>query len=197
MPQITERRLPELRLPKLERDEIMRAMSGVRLPDVRVPDVDISKVDVSKVDRPKIELPEFDLPRIDVRQAIDDAAVRVGIRRRRRSRWPLVAGFAIVVGLIAYALSRPMFRVQVERTARVARRRIDEMREAREAVTIDPMDVGPVDADAAAWTGGDIAARMDVTTEETNGASAGGGAAAEEVVVTKATVKASKASEPV
>jgi len=196
MPQITERRLPELRLPKLERDEIMRAMSGVRLPDMRVPDVDISKVDVTKIDRPKIELPEFDLPRIDVRQAIDDAAVRVGIRQRRRSRWPLVAGFAIVVGLIAYALSRPMFRVQVERTARVARRRIDEMREAREAVTIDPMDVGPAETDAA-WTGGDVAARMDVVTEETNGASADGSSPDGVVVATKATVKASKASEPV
>src|SRR6476660_3835941 len=169
MPQITERRLPELRLPKLERDEIMRAMSGVRLPDMRVPDVDISKVDVTKIDRPKIELPEFDLPRIDVRQAIDDAAVRVGIRQRRRSRWPLVAGFAIVAGLIAFALSRPTVRMKVERSARIARARIDEMRAERERMSIDSSDIAEPTADAA-WSDPDVTTHVDVAPDSRDGA---------------------------
>ena len=169
MPTIQDRRLPELRLPKLERDQIVRALSEVKLPEVRVPDVRVPDVRVPDVRMPDVRMPEIDmsrieratsdlsdsLPRVDVRKAMDDAAIRVGLRQRRRSRWPLVAGFAIVAGLIAFALSRPTVRMKVERSARIARARIDEMRAERERMSIDSSDIAEPTADAA-WSDPDV-----------------------------------------
>src|SRR5690349_15771860 len=131
MPTIQDR-LSELRLPKLERDQIVRALSEVKVPEVRVPDVRVPDVRVPDVRMPEIDMSRIEratndfsdsLPRVDVRKAVEDAAVRVGLRQRRRSRWPLVAGFAIVAGLIAFALSRPTVRMKIERSARMARAR--------------------------------------------------------------------------
>jgi hypothetical protein len=160
MPTIKQSRLPELRLPRLERDEIVRALSEVKLPEVRVPDVD-----PSKIERPRIDLSDIEMPKVDVRRAIDDAAVRVGLRaRRRRSPWPMIGGLTIVLGLVAYVVSRPMVRLQLQHAARTARERIEAMRQEREIVTVDPTDVASPVA-TSAWTDDDVTAQVDVAPD--------------------------------
>lgn len=133
---VKESRLPDLRLPEIKRDEIVRALSD-RLPE--------------------IELPDIDLRQVDIRRAMENAAIRVGVRERTRSRWPIVAGLAIVgsIGVIAL-LRRPAVRAQVEATAKKARARIEDMRLERERASLsveevetavgaghDPVAVGP------------------------------------------------------
>ncbi len=148
---VKETRRPELRLPELKREDIVRALS-----EMRRPEVDLKRLERSLPDRPKIDLPEFDLPRFDMRRLLEDAAIRAGVRQKKRSRWPMAAGVLIVIALGALALlSRPAVRVQVERSARKARVRIDQMREEREAFEVDditlpvPEPVGiPVMSDA-------------------------------------------------
>ncbi len=159
MPTIKQSRLPELRRPRLERDEIVRALSEVKLPEVRVPDVDMSKID-----RPRIDLSDIELPKVDVRRAIDDAAIRVGLRQRRRSPWPMIGGLAIVVGLVAYVVSRPMVRLHLQQAGRTARQRIEAMRQEREVVTVHPADVASPVA-SSAWTEDDVTARIDVVPD--------------------------------
>jgi len=159
MPTIKQSRLPELRLPRLERDEIVRALSEVKLPDVRVPDVD-----TSKIERPRIDLSDIEMPKVDVRRAIDDAAVRVGLRQRRRSPWPMIGGLTIVLGLIAFVVSRPTVRLQLQQAARSARQRMETMRQERDAVTVDPTDVASPVA-SSAWTDDDVTAQVDIVPD--------------------------------
>ncbi len=163
------------RRPERRRDEIVRALSE-RLPDLDLSKLDLSKLDLSKFDRPKVDLPDIDLPRVDLprvdlRKAMEEAAIRAGVRERTRSRWPIVAALLIagIVGLIA-VLRRPAVRAQVEETARKTRVRIEQMRLERESVGLsmeeieaavgdtngsgpDPVAVGPgthTEAEAAA-----------------------------------------------
>ena len=151
---VKESRIPELRLPQIDRDEIVRALSDIKLPEVHVPDMDLSKV----------ELPEIELPSSgDIKRAIDDAAVRVGLKERGPARWPFVLlGAAIVAGLAVFAvLSRPGLRSQLERGAQKARERIDEMRGAPTTVEVEPSDVASPVADSA-WTDDRIAVPIEV-----------------------------------
>ena len=105
-----ENRLPELRLPKLEREEIMRILADVKRPDIHLPEVDVSKIERPRMERlrrerPRIDLSDIELPSAkDVRRTIDEVAVRAGIRERRRSPFPFVAGLAIVFALVAWWL---------------------------------------------------------------------------------------------
>lgn len=141
---IKEIRRPELRLPELKREDIIRALS-----EMRRPDVDLKRIERALPDRPRIDLSEIDMPRVDLRRLLEDAAIRAGVRQKKRSRWPMVAGVFIVLGLGALAfLSRPGVRLQVERSARKARVRIDKMREEREAFEVDDIDL-PVPGPAA------------------------------------------------
>lgn len=120
---VKESRLPDLRLPEIKRDDIVRALSEIRLPDV----------DLSRIERPKMEMPDVDLRKLDVRRAVEDVAIRVGVRERQRSRWPLVAGILVAAGVGVWALlRRPSVRAQVEETARKTRERIEQMRLERE-----------------------------------------------------------------
>jgi hypothetical protein len=146
---VKETRRPELRLPERRRDEILRALSEIRLPDVDWSKIDPSKLERPKFERPDIDLSRIDLPRVDVRRALEDAAVRAGVRQRTRSRWPIVVAVLIAAGVGLWAvLQRPTVRRQVEESARKARIRIEEMRDAREArdVTLDDIAV-PVATD--------------------------------------------------
>jgi hypothetical protein len=164
MPTIKQSRFPELRLPRLERDEIVRALSEVKLPEVRVPDVD-----PSKIERPRIDLSDIEMPKVDVRRAIDDAAVRVGLRQRRRSPWPMIGGLTIVLGLVAFVVTRPMVRLQLQQAARTARQRIETMRQERDVVTVDPTDVATPVA-SSAWTDDDVTAEVEVVPDGPTGA---------------------------
>jgi hypothetical protein len=131
---VKETRRPDLHLPEIKRDEIIRALSEIRLPDVDLSKIDLSRLDLSKIERPKVELPDVDLRRLDVRRAMEDVAIRAGVRERTRSRWPLVAGLLIAAGVGVWALlRRPAVRAQVEEAAQKARERIEQMRLEREA----------------------------------------------------------------
>jgi hypothetical protein len=146
---VKESRLPELRLPRIDPDQIVRAFSEIKLPEFRAAAPEV----------PKIEPPTADA----VKKAIDDAAVRVGLRQpRRSSRLALFAGIAIVAGLLVYALTRPSVRGQVDRSTRKARERIDEMRRQRE-VAVEPEDIAePVAIEA--WTDQDVEAPVPVAS---------------------------------
>jgi hypothetical protein len=165
VPTIKQSRFPELRLPRLERDDIARALSEVKLPEVRIPDVDPSKIEL-----PRIDLSDIEMPKVDVRRAIDDAAVRVGLRSRSsRLPWPVIGGLAIVLGLVAFVVSRPTVRLQLQQATRNARQRIDEMRQEREIVSVDPTDVASPVA-SSAWTDDDITAEVEVVPDGPTGA---------------------------
>lgn len=127
-----ESRLPELRLPRLERDEIVQTLSEIRLPER------IAGLELPRVDPPDIVLPSGD----DIRRAVDWAAIRVGLRRRR-SPWPTVAGLLVVAGVVAVAVARtPAVRVQVDRATQKARERIAHMRAERAVIEAPPSEVG-------------------------------------------------------
>lgn len=121
-----ETRLPELHLPEITREGIARGLSEIHVPDL------------SKIERPNIEMPDIDLSAIDLRRrnvgkAVTSAAQSLGLVRQRRSRWPFVVAAAIVAGLTAWALMHSTtFRDRLDRAARMARVRIDEMQQAHE-----------------------------------------------------------------
>jgi hypothetical protein len=170
MPTIKEMRrsglhLPELHLPHMDKDEIAKSLSDVRLSDMKVKDIDLSKIERPRVEMP--EMPDIDLPSsADVRRAVEDVAIRVGLRPRRQSPLRFLAGLAIIAGLTAFVVTRPMVRSQLERSAQKARERIDEMRREREArnLTIDPSDIA-VPVSPGAWSDPDVTATFDVTQD--------------------------------
>lgn len=146
-------RLPELRLPEISRDSIVRGLSEMRGPDL------------SKMERPNIEMPDIDLskvdfPRIDVGKAVNDAAIAVGIVRPSRRRWPFLLGVAVIAGLTGWALMHSTaIRDRLDRAARTARERIDEMREDEEfdTVAFTAAATAPIESDAF----GDVAGALD------------------------------------
>jgi hypothetical protein len=150
------RRFPELRLPHFERDDIRKSLDAA-MSDVKLPDVDLTK----------IEMPDIDLPTgKEVRRAIEDAAIRVGVRDKRQSPFRIVAALAIIGALIAFVASRPTVRVQLERSAQKARERIDEMRREREArdIDIEATDIA-VPIAPGAWTDDEVTATFEVAPD--------------------------------
>ena len=149
-----ESRLPELRLPEISRDSIVRGLSEMRAPD-------LSKMERPNVEMPDIDLSKIDFPRIDVGKAVTGAAVAIGLVRPRPRRWPYVLGVALIVGLTAWALTRSTaVRERLDRAARTARERMDEMREEREfedAVAFTAAETAPLDDGAFA----DVAGALD------------------------------------
>jgi hypothetical protein len=148
-------RLPELRLPHMDRDEIAKSLG----------DIDLSKIERPRVEMP--DMPDIELPSsADVRRVVEDAAIRVGLRQRRQSPWRFVAGLAVIGALTAFVISRPMVRLQLERSAQKARERIDEMRREREArdLTIEPSDIA-VPVTPGAWSDPDVTAKFEVTPD--------------------------------
>lgn len=141
MPEFTvkEVRLPELHLPEIKRDEIVRALSGIHIPDVdltgverrkrRLSGIDIGKliaaaVAASRFVRPVAPRSRWPLLRRSRRNLV--AIVRPAPRRSRR-RFALVAlALAALAGLAL--LRNPGTRLRLNRAARRARQRIDEMR---------------------------------------------------------------------
>lgn len=161
---VKETRRPELRLPELKREDIVRALS-----EMHRPEVDLKRLERSLPDRPKLDLPDFEMPRFDMRRLLEDAAIRAGVRQKKRSRWPMAAGVLIVLALGALALlSRPAVRVQVERSARKARVRIDKMREERESMELGPEDIALPVADGA-WSDPDVTAKVPVAVMDDSG----------------------------
>ena len=87
---------------------------------------------------PDIDLSAIDVRRIDVGKAVAGAAAAVGLVRPRRPRWPFLVAAAIIAGLTGWALmNSTAFRERLDRVARGARVRLDEMREAHE--DLDPV----------------------------------------------------------
>ena len=174
-------RLPELRLPEISREGIARGLSEIHVPDL------------SKMERPTIEKRDIDASVNDITRniskAVTGAAVAVGLVRPPRPRWPFLLGAAIVAGLTAWALFH--FRDRLDRIARDARLRIDEMREEREdmdmvaftAAETMPIEPGPYTEngvtdvagalDAAGATANDYPEGLGATTDIMNGAAEG------------------------
>ena len=119
------------------------------------------------MERPNIEMPDIDLskidfPRIDVGKAVNDAAIAVGIARPHPRRWPYLLGIAVIAGLTGWALMHSTaIRDRLDRAARTARERIDEMREDEEfdtdAVAFTAAATAPIGNDAY----GDVAGALD------------------------------------
>lgn len=134
------------RRPERRRNELMRALSD-RLSDLDLPKIDRPRVDLPNVDLPRmdlsrVDLPRVDLPRVDLRRAMEEAAIRAGVRERTRSRWPIVA-VVVIAGIVALValLRRPAVRAQVEETARRTRVRIEQMRLERETKGLSVEDI--------------------------------------------------------
>ncbi len=153
-----ESRLPELRLSDITRSGPARRLASLRAPDFsKMERPDFSKIelpDFSKFERPNLEMPDIDLPKIDfahidVQKAVVGAAVSAGLVRKRRRRWPLLLGGAIIVGLIGRALmSSSAARERLAQGAQWAKQRIADMREDREpidAVAFTAAPTKPID----------------------------------------------------
>jgi hypothetical protein len=146
-----------LRLPEISRDAIARGLSEIQAPNL------------SKIERPNIEMPDLDLskielPRVDVGKAVAGAAGAMGIARPSRPRWPFLLGAAVLAGLTAWALMRSdSVRERVDRASRMARQRIDEMREAA-SPSNGPYDVARA-LDEAGVTPNEYPGELAATTE--------------------------------
>ena len=147
-----------LRLPEISRDAIARGLSEIQVPGL------------SKIERPSIEMPEIDLskvelPRVDVGRAVADAAVSMGIARRSRPRWPFVVGAAVIAGLSAWAVMHSTsIRERLDRAARMARQRMDEMRAAGSPSDRDTFDIDDA-LDAAGVTANEYPDGLAATTD--------------------------------
>lgn len=151
-----------MRMPTMEsrRREVRLREIGDRaargLSDVHVPDL-------SKLERPTLEMPDIDLSRIDltrsdVTKTVVSAATAAGLVRRRRRRWAYLLSVAIILGLTRWALSNSTaIRERLDRVARRARERLDEMRVNRKdldpvafpAAPTAPIEPGPYSVDVA------------------------------------------------
>lgn len=159
-------RLSDLHLPEISRDAIARGLSEIHAPD-------LSKLERPNLEMPDIDLSKIDFPRIDVGKAMNSAAVASGLVRRRRRRWPFVLGAAIIAALTAWALMQSTtVRERLDRAARIARERIDEMRETEDRIDAvaftsaetAPMDEGSFVADGYA----DVARALDAVDATAN-----------------------------
>lgn len=150
---VKEVRLPELQLPELDRAEIVRALSEIRRPTIDLPDIgrpslqlreSLAKIDWSRIDPTAIDIG---------RAAAGVAAIARMGRPILRSRWTLVAGTLVVIGLAGAALlSNTKVRDRAGRTVDGVRARIDARSGTAASLEIESdLDVAPpaaVDADA-------------------------------------------------
>jgi hypothetical protein len=153
MPEFTvkEVHLPELRMPEIKRDDIVRSLSGIRLPEVdlakardvqikvptsiKVPTLALTSADVGKLLAAGTAVVRFVRPAprrpgplglIGRRSRVP--SVRI-LQPRRRRRWRLVGGLAILAAIGAFlALRRPQVRARAEAAVRDARSKIEEFR---------------------------------------------------------------------
>jgi hypothetical protein len=160
-----ESRLPEMRLPEISRDGIVRGLSEIHAPD-------LSKLELPNIEMPDIETSMSDFTR-SVGKAVTGAAVAVGLVRPPRPRWPFVIAVAIIAGLTAWALMHSTaFRERLDRAARVARVRMDEMGETHddmETVAFTAAETMPIEAGAYSQNGSaDVAGALDAAGATAN-----------------------------
>jgi len=168
---VKEVRRPELHLPEIKRDEIVRSLSGIRIRDVDLAIADRRKLfrgrSAPTLPWRKTGLSGGDLGKLI---AATVTAIRFIRPATPKSSWPSVRGLrgkpvsrslvaivrpaprrsrrrfalaALIVGAIAgwVVLSNPANRVRLNRAARTARRRIDEMRSDRpESLDLDVVE---------------------------------------------------------
>jgi hypothetical protein len=87
----------------------MPALQAIRLPDI---------------DPPHLERPKVDLPNIDVGNALNDAAEAIGVRKRRRSPWPLALVGLSVAGATWVLMTNEGLRTRIGQMARAALDRV-------------------------------------------------------------------------
>lgn len=159
-----ESRLPELRLPEISREGIARGLSEMHAPEM------------PKLERPNIEMPDLDVSMSDltksVGKAFTGAAVAVGLVRPARPRWPFVIAAAIIAGLTAWALMHSTtFRDRLDRVARTARVRMDEMRETHDdmdAVAFTAAETMPIEDPYLENGKADVAGALDAVDATAN-----------------------------
>jgi hypothetical protein len=172
MPEFTvkEVRLPELHLPEIKRAEIVRALSGVHVPEVDltrierrklVPSLGLAALGWRQRGLPQIDLGKLIAAAVAASRFIRPVAPRSRWSRIRRPRGSLLAivrpaprrsrrRFALVALVVAavagWALLRnPGTRMRLNRAARRARQRIDEMRAHRsEGIDLDAAEPASV-----------------------------------------------------
>jgi predicted dinucleotide-utilizing enzyme len=123
---VKEVRLPELQLPELDRAGIVRTLSEIRRPTIDLPDMERPTAQLRE-GLAKIDWTRIDPTAIDIgRAAASVAAIARMGRPILRSRWTLVAGTLVVIGLAGAALlSNPKVRERAGRTVDGVRARID------------------------------------------------------------------------
>lgn len=169
MPEI---KLPEVKLPgfrDLSADDIKQALADAR-PDVRLSDLD-----------PRgFELPKIDLSRIDLAGAASAAAAtaaeRNPLRRRRRSRAPMVLGGLVIAALGALAvMNLGWLRVRIAELVEGARSRMDASRvsDSLEPIELDTDYTGSVGIPIQTDTFADSLPAADTSSTETGFATNG------------------------
>jgi hypothetical protein len=180
MPEFTvkEVRMPELHLPEIKRDEIVRALSGINIPDDVLTRVERRNL-VPSLTLPAFPRRKRGLAQIDLGELVGAALAAVPLVRpaASRSRWSPIrrsAGnvaamirpaprrsrrrFAILAIVAAVAggwaiLRDPRARFQLNRAARTARLRIEEMRAGpAEVIALEAGDHPSFGADELAVT---------------------------------------------
>jgi hypothetical protein len=134
---VKEVRLPELQLPELDRAEIVRALSEIRRPTIDLPDIERASMPLRE-NLARIDWSRIDPTAIDIGRAAAGVAAlaRMG-RPILRSRWTLVAGTLVVIGLAGAALlSNPKVRDRAGRTVDGVRARIDARSGATQSVEV-------------------------------------------------------------
>jgi hypothetical protein len=137
--------MPEIKLPEVKlrgfrdmsADDIKQAIADAR------PDVKLSDLDPRGIELPKIDLSRIDLSRIDLAGAASAAAATAAeknpLRRRRRSRAPMVLGGLVIAALGALAIMNlGWLRVRVAELVDRARSRMDA---ARVNDSLEPMEL--------------------------------------------------------
>jgi hypothetical protein len=135
--------------------------------------------DMPKLERPNIEMPDIDVSMSDITKsvgkAVTGAAVAVGLVRPARPRWPFVIAAAIIAGLTAWALMHSTtFRDRLDRAARTARLRMDEMRESHDdmdetdAVAFTAAETMPIDESYLENGKADVAGALDAADATAN-----------------------------
>jgi len=179
MPEFTvkEVRMPELHLPEIKRDEIVRALSGINIPDdvlTRVERRNLPNLNLPAFPRRKRGLAQIDLGELvgaalaavplvrpaasrsrwsPIRRSAGNMAAMIRpAPRRSRRRFAVLAIVAALAGGWA-VLRDPRARLQLNRAARTARLRIEEMRAGRaQVIALEAGDQPSFGADELAVT---------------------------------------------
>lgn len=185
--------MPELHLPEIKRDEIVRALSGIHIPYDVLTRVErrklVPNLNLAGLPRRRRGLAQIDLGELvgaalaavplvrpaaspsrwsPIRRSAENVAAMIRPAPRRSRRRFAAAAIALAALAGGWAVLRdPRARLQLNRAARTARLRIEEMRSSRsEVMAFEPGEPLPIGTDTTAATAGDgmIVAQAEAAT---------------------------------